>query len=71
MVQRDRQISAIGPGHRQVQLPSGLAGDQLDILTDSSDSTGNLGSDWGLDDMHLVVRQDGQVVADEKTGWPR
>ncbi|MFD2794991.1 S8 family serine peptidase [Promicromonospora vindobonensis] len=47
----------------------GLAGDQLDILTDWSDSAGSLGSDWGLDDVHLVVRQDGQVVADENTGW--
>ncbi|GAB2478571.1 S8 family serine peptidase [Promicromonospora xylanilytica] len=47
----------------------GLGGDQLDILTDWSDSTGNLGAGQGPDDVHLVVRQDGQVVADERTGW--
>jgi hypothetical protein len=47
----------------------GLAGDQLDVSADWSDSAGSLGSDWGLDDMHLVVRQDGEVVADEQAGW--
>jgi subtilisin family serine protease len=45
-----------------------LVEDQLDITADWSDSAGHLGSETGQDDLRLVVRQDGEVVADEKSG---
>jgi hypothetical protein len=45
-----------------------LSENQLDITTDWSDSAGNLFFESGEDDLRLVVRQDGEVVADEKSG---
>ncbi|MFI8527361.1 S8 family serine peptidase [Promicromonospora sukumoe] len=47
----------------------GLFEDQLDVTTDWSDAAGNLFFESGEDDVRLVVRQDGEVVADEPSGW--
>lgn len=47
----------------------GLYEDQLDVTTDWSDAAGNLFFESGEDDLRLVVRQDGEVVADEPSGW--
>lgn len=45
-----------------------LSEDRLDITTGWSDSAGNLFYESGEDDQRLVVRQDGEVVADETSG---